>query len=689
MVHGAPSATTGVNGHTAPYGVSADGTFAVFYSRGTDAMPGFVDHNGVGGDVYRLNLHTGQIDLVSQSTAGGANGGNDDTTTPAAISPDGRYVAFTSRATDLIAGFADNNGTSSDNFLRDMDTGQVVLMSHKAGAGSQSGDGSSFVLFPWSSDSRYVSFMSSSSDLISGQVDGAGTADVFRFDRVAGTRALVTAIATGPTEAGGIGDTARVSADGKHVTFDSPNTGYVAGFNNNNGTGWDVYERDVDAATTRLVSGASGSGTNGANGNCEAEAVSGDGRFAAFHCAGNNLVPGFVNNNGSADDAYLHDATGATSLLSGAGGSATASGNAGSGVPYLSPDGTVAVLNSQATDLVPGFVDGNGANDDLYIRDISGGSTRLLTASTAGPTHGVNALTHSEGASPDARTLFFSTPATDVAPGFTNPVPTSNGQLYRYDMATGATGLVSGIGSTLGDSGSFNVFSNGDASTVLFASTAGNLVPGFVNANGTDTDVFASYGVAPAAVASASAIAPLTAAFDGAGSSDPDGAVVQYAWNFGDGQTGSGATATHAYAAAGTYTGSLTVTDDSGNTASAPVAVTVAAAPKKHVVLKLGGAHTQHLGKGTIKITAKCNVKCKLSPSGTLTGGFKKLKKAKSVTGKAGKSVVLKLQVPKSRMAKLRKALRRHKKVTAKLAVKATATGFLSTTAKRNVKLRR
>lgn len=58
----------------------------------------------------------------------------------------------------------------------------------------------------------------------------------------------------------------------------------------------------------------------------------------------------------------------------------------------------------------------------------------------------------------------------------------------------------------------------------------------------------------------------LTATMDGSGSSDPDGSVTSYAWNFGDGQTatGSDASQAHTYSAAGTYTVSLTVTDDEG-----------------------------------------------------------------------------------------------------------------------------
>ncbi|SRR5579884_352791 len=86
----------------------------------------------------------------------------------------------------------------------------------------------------------------------------------------------------------------------------------------------------------------------------------------------------------------------------------------------------------------------------------------------------------------------------------------------------------------------------------------------------------------PAAVLSASptsGTAPLAVSFDGSGSSDPDGTIASYAWNFGDGGTGSGATISHTYAAPGTYTAKLTVTDNAGAGSSASTVITVSAPP--------------------------------------------------------------------------------------------------------------
>lgn len=75
---------------------------------------------------------------------------------------------------------------------------------------------------------------------------------------------------------------------------------------------------------------------------------------------------------------------------------------------------------------------------------------------------------------------------------------------------------------------------------------------------------------------------PLTVSFDATSSSDPDGNLVSYAWEFGDSEVGSGATASHVYGSAGTYTVILTVTDDDGATASTSAIIQADASPCTH-----------------------------------------------------------------------------------------------------------
>ena len=102
-------------------------------------------------------------------------------------------------------------------------------------------------------------------------------------------------------------------------------------------------------------------------------------------------------------------------------------------------------------------------------------------------------------------------------------------------------------------------------------------------AGGTFADNFtisqAARNQSPVASTGAPWCANLACSFDGSGSSDSDGAIASYAWNFGDGTTGSGATRSHVYTAAGTYTVTLTVIDDDNATDVESRSVTVSAPP--------------------------------------------------------------------------------------------------------------
>jgi len=100
------------------------------------------------------------------------------------------------------------------------------------------------------------------------------------------------------------------------------------------------------------------------------------------------------------------------------------------------------------------------------------------------------------------------------------------------------------------------------------------------NRNGTATKSTKVTAIAPniAPTASfASSATDLGASFDASGSFDPDGTVTAYAWNFGDGTTATGKAATKQYSAGGTYTVTLTVTDNRGGTATATKQITVIA----------------------------------------------------------------------------------------------------------------
>src|SRR5207245_2521110 len=98
--------------------------------------------------------------------------------------------------------------------------------------------------------------------------------------------------------------------------------------------------------------------------------------------------------------------------------------------------------------------------------------------------------------------------------------------------------------------------------------------------------------------------------FNGSSSYDPDGTIVNYSWTFGDGGNSSGATPTHIYANAGTYTASLTVTDNIGAQSSANAAVTISTGNQSPVA-NPGGPYT-----GTAGSAVQLNASTSYDPDG-------------------------------------------------------------------------
>jgi Tol biopolymer transport system component len=217
--------------------ISADGRFVAFHSAATNLVTG--DTNGVG-DIFVRDLVAGTTELASVSSTGQvANGASSG----AAISADGRYVAFLSVASNLVGD--DTNGLQ-DIFVRDRVAHTTERVSVPA-AGGQAND-NSFAL-DMSGDGRYVAFDSSATNLVSG--DGNGAMDVFVRDRVGGTTARVS-VSTGGAEGNGGSRDPAFSADGRAVAFvtDATNIGLLS----DRHTGADIYLHDLATGDTQIVS---------------------------------------------------------------------------------------------------------------------------------------------------------------------------------------------------------------------------------------------------------------------------------------------------------------------------------------------------------------------------------------------------------------------------------------------------
>lgn len=265
--------------------ISPDGRWFVF-SHGADGLVAG-DTNGVP-DVFLYDRQTGTTERVSVGV-GGVEG--DRQSWGGTISDDGRFVAFTSFATNLVPG--DSNGWV-DVFVRDRFAGTTerVSVSSTGEQGFRGGDGAAL-----SSEGRWVAFSSRSENLVDG--DTNGVYDAFVHDRWTGVTERVS-VGKGGVEAHGPSRHGAVSADGRFVAFQSfatnlfpgdtaqcvdPETGY---FNCP-----DAFVRDRATDTTRLVSvAADGQPGNGGSG---AYGLSADGRFVVLGSGASNLVPGDTN----------------------------------------------------------------------------------------------------------------------------------------------------------------------------------------------------------------------------------------------------------------------------------------------------------------------------------------------------------------------------------------------------------
>jgi len=402
-----------VSGDSVQPAISADSRHVVFVTFATDLVPGDtqlcllpidpepIEYNCP--DVLAHDRVTGATALISLSS-GGAQG-NGDNMFPD-ISGDGRYVAFQSLATNLVAGdtnvFCQNDpepelDNCGDIFVRDRDTdvdgtfdetGDVstvrVSVSSSGTQGNEESHDASI-----SMSGRYVVFTSWASNLVAS--DTNGHQDIFlrdrdtdvdgTFDEAGAVSTIRVSVSNSGTQGNGDSDLADVSSDGRYVVFSSDATNLVTG-DTNGQTDIFVRDRDTDVdgifdetndVSTKRVS-LSTSGVQGNNWSY-APSISSDGAFVAFVSQASNLVTGDTNNvvdvfvrNRDTDGDLIFDEVGyvSTTRVSVSTSDYRPEGNGESGDAAISGDGNQVAFWSVASNLV---ADDHNGVDDVFVHD--------------------------------------------------------------------------------------------------------------------------------------------------------------------------------------------------------------------------------------------------------------------------------------------------------------------------------
>ena len=432
--------------------LSADGRFLVFTSSASNLFDG--DSNSVS-DIFIRDQRSGEVRRISTAASGTQADGN---SREATISANGRFVAFSSLATNLVANDTNN---VVDVFVKDLSDGSIVRATLKSNGLEDTTSNNFFTnLAPsLSADGRYVAFMTG------GQLsplDNLAHNDIYVRDLQTGALDIVSSNSSDV-----IGDfrsvgPAAISADGRYVAFASQAFNFAP--NDNNDTA-DVWRKDRLTRQLAFVStNAAGNGGLNATDASGSPSISADGRFVAFTSFSEHLVPGDVGNN---PDIFVKDLSNGAIERVNPGLSADAFGV--SDFPAISGDGRFVVYESIASNLVNG--DTNGLRD-VFIRDRQLGSTTRLSQSQSG----LQALGGASGVpaiSQDGRFVSYQTASNNLITPDTNGV--QDVLLRDRTTLTQIRGSAVNFGARV-DADSSEASISRDGSVIAFASAASTLI---------------------------------------------------------------------------------------------------------------------------------------------------------------------------------------------------------------------
>ena len=455
---------------------SADGTLGFYRSASTNID--WTDQDSGARDIYGWNPDTAVSNTISRveavstgrvsldSAQAQVNGASSNP----AISHTGRFVAFDSVATNLVAG--DTNGVA-DVFVKDQNNHATQRVS-VATAGTQA-DGAS--TFPgMTADGRYVVFASVATNLVAGDTDA--TSDIYMRDLTANTTTLLS-VSSASVKGNGASLYPRISASGRYVVFESDATNLVASDTN---AQRDIFLRDLTAGTTERVNLVHSTNAQSSGGGCYLASVSDNGRYVAFESDAPLTSVGISGKR----QIYLRDrnvgGTASTSLVTGDNSNTSKGANSACNNARVSNDGRYVAFDTNSNNM---NATGGGSRKDVFLRDMqqaTGGNQSPYTAIRICSLSNSGALGDGNssfaGMSSDGQVIAFESTSTNLV----TPAATST-QVYAHDMVSGMTYLISKTtdGTTYGNGVSGRVAISGNGVWAALHSAATNLVTGDTN----------------------------------------------------------------------------------------------------------------------------------------------------------------------------------------------------------------
>lgn len=373
--------------------VSVGGRYVVFSSDAQN-LSGL----GAGGQrqVYRRDMATGGVEIVSRANGTAGAPGDGTSFEDASTSRGGNRVTFASNADNLSS--ADNKN-ATDVFVRDLGAGTTTLISTTPSGTAQAGSFQPSI----SGDGEWVAFTSNADNM--SEADDNLSTNVFIRPVSGGVPTLVN-VSAGPPAVNRDSRWPSVSGDGSRVAFESVSDALTPG---QDGPESDVFVFNRFTGTVDLVSrGAGGGGTDGGS---TRPAISEDGRWVAFESTANNLTG--VDRHDGNSDVFVRDlATGQTSLVSRADGPSGAPGDGSSTQADISADGRYVAFTSTSDNLSPSDRDGFSA--DVFVRDLVLGRTYLVSRAPGDAGAPADDDSDDPGISPDGDFVAFESDADDL-----------------------------------------------------------------------------------------------------------------------------------------------------------------------------------------------------------------------------------------------------------------------------------